>query len=178
MSTSATTGFCNSSGCYKRYSDFLADFSSNSGSWGINSQELGRETHNIDWTLTGAQSVSKPVQYINSVTTKNVIFTGDLLYGTAGTPGTQIPGKISFYNAGTVSAGTPKYWEPNGYKAYDDTRTCHTIVHQFSWNYGNYAGYWYVYVKSIVNCQNGDGIYRFRPVDRLPSDPYGGGYRL
>lgn len=172
----ASTGFCNTGGCYTRYNDFQADYSANSGTWGYGSTVLGRETHSVDWSLTGAQNISKPVQYINSVTTKNVVFTGDLLYGTNGTPGTQISGKMGLYLAGAVAGGTPRYWDPNGYKSYDTSRTCHIVVHQFSWEYGSYSGYWYSYVKSIVHCQNGDGIYRFHAVTGLPSSPYGGGY--
>lgn len=173
----ASTGFCNSSGCYTRVDDFTSYFSGNSGTWGYGSTVLGRETHNIDYKLQGAQTTSKPVQYINSVSTKSVVFSGDLLSANVGEAGSAIPGKYSPYNAGNVPGGTPKYWDPNGYKSYDTSRTCHVQVHQFSWKYGNYAGYWYSYVKSIVACKDSSGLYRFKSVSSLPASPYGGGYR-
>jgi hypothetical protein len=175
--SAASTGFCNSSGCYTRVDDFTSYFSGKSGTWGYGSKVLGREVHSIDYKITGGQMTSKPVQYINSVSTKEVVFSGDLFSVGVGQTGSAIPGKYSPYVAGSVVGGTPRYWEPNGYKSYDTTKSCHSQIHQFSWKYQNYSGYWYSYVKSIVACKDSGGTYRFKPADGLPASPYGGGYR-
>ena len=53
----------------------------------------------------------------------------------------------------------------------------HVQVIQFSWKYEGYDGYWYAYVKSPNATSPDKTIYRFRGVDVLPADPFGGGYR-
>lgn len=175
--TPNSTGYCNSSGCYNRYDDYHVDFGSNSGNWGYGGRVLGQETHYVNWQLTGAQNVSKPVQYFNSVSTTSVVFTGDLINAAAGQTGTEVPGKFSLYNAGNVPANVVARWNPNGYKSYDNTQFDHSQVHQFSWNFPGYSGYWYSYVKSVVSHSPTKTVYKFNAVNSLPASPYGGGYR-
>lgn len=172
-----STAYCNSSGCYNRYDDYHVDFGSNYGNWGYGSKVLGKEGHYVNWQLSGAQDVSKPVQYTNSVATQNVIFTGDLINAAAGQTGTAVAGKFSLYNAGNIAAGSTKRWDPNGYKSYDNTQFDHSQVHQFSWEYPGYSGYWYSYVKSVVSHSATKTIYKFNAVSSLPASPFGGGYR-
>jgi hypothetical protein len=174
----AARAFCNSSGCYTRLGDFESYFESSSGTWGYGTTVLGEQSHYVEWLLQGGQNTHKPVEYKNSVHTHEVIFTGDLFAAGPGQIGRAIEGKLSLYNAGSVAANTPARWLPNGYKSYDIDWPCHTVVHQFTWKHGSYPGYWYSWVKSIVNCEDAeDGIYKFGSDSSLPAAPFGGGYR-
>jgi hypothetical protein len=174
------TVYCNVSGCYDRYNDFQADFASTTGAWGWGTTQLGSLFFYVNWSLQGAQTTSKPVQYRNSVPTRAVIFTGDLINAAPGAAGTQVAGAFSLFGAGDIPASTTKSWTPNGYKSYDTRNIDHSQVHQFSWEYGAYPGYWYAWVKSICSAdQERDGIYKFHSAaaNQLPASPYGGGHR-
>jgi hypothetical protein len=169
---------CNESGCYRRYDDFRADFRSVRGAWGIGPRVLGHHEHEVAWQLTGSQMRAKPVFYENSVATVDVVFTGDLLNAAPGKPGTPVDGAFNIYTAGDVPAGVRRAWRPNGFKSYDDANFDHVQVIQFSWKLPGYDGYWYAYVKSPNATSPGKDVYRFRDVDQLPADPFGGGYRI
>jgi hypothetical protein len=172
----ATTDYCGSNGCYYRYDDFHADFQSYIGFWGYGSKTLGSQTTYVNWQLTGAQTVSKPAQYQNSVATTTVVFSGDLLNSAPKANGSEISGAYSIFNAGNVPANTTKSWTPNGYKSYDNKNFDHSQVNEFSWNYPGYTGYWYSYVKSICTHSPDKTIYRFDSVSSLPANYGGGGY--
>lgn len=171
-------GFCNSSGCYRRLNDFRADFQSSPGVWGFGGRVLGRQEHYVTWQLTGARMTARPVYYRNSVDTIDVVFSGDLLNAAPGVIGGPVGGAYSLHNAGAVPGGTQRAWAPNGYTAIDRSNFDHVQVIQFSWAFPGYPGYWYTYVKSLNATSTDKTIYRFRGVDQLPADPYGGGYRL
>jgi hypothetical protein len=170
-------GYCNSSGCYKRYDDFRADFESTRGAWGYGPRLLGYEEHGVTWQLTGARTTAKPVFYRNSVDTVDVTFSGDLLNAAPGRPGDPVGDAYSPYYAGAVQAGVQARWRPNGYTFLDRDNFDHVQVTQFSWSLPGYPGYWFSYVKSLNATSPGKDIYRFRGVDQLPADPFGGGYR-
>jgi hypothetical protein len=172
----ATTGWCNMSGCYNRYSDLLADYSSNYAYWGYGATTLGHAKFYVEWTLQGAQTISKPVYYWNSVATDNVVITGDLINAAPGAVGQEVPGAWNLYNAGNVPAYTNIAWNPNGYKSYDNHNWDHSQVHQWSWNYPGYSGYWYAYVKSICSHTTNKAIYRFDAASQEPANPWGSGY--
>lgn len=178
MLSPATSSFCASNGCYYRYSDFLADFQSYIGIWGYGTKTLGSETTYVEWTLTGAQTVSKPAQYENSVATTNVIFSGNLLNAAPGVIGSNVSGAYSVYTAGNVPAAYTRSWTPNGYKSYDKNNFDHTQVNEFTWNFPGYSGYWYSYVKSICTHSPDKTIYRFDSVSSLPADYGGGGHHV
>jgi hypothetical protein len=86
----------------------------------------------------------------------------------------------STHYIGNVPANRNHAWTPNGFKSFDNTTWDHSQVHQFSWKFGNYPGYWYAWVKSICTHteRRGEGaIYRFLAKDKLPAHPHGGGWR-
>jgi len=128
----ATTSYCGSNGCYYRYGDYLADFDSYLGYWGFSGRTLGFETTYVQWTLTGATTVSKPVQYKNSVPTTNVIFVGDLLNTAPGANGSSVAGAYSVFVAGSVPASYLRSWTPNGYKTVDKDNFDHSQVNEFT----------------------------------------------
>jgi hypothetical protein len=174
------SGFCDVSGCYHRTNDLRADFQSSPGVWGYDRRVLGEMTFYVRWQLAGKLTWSKPVYYKNSVATKDVIFTGDLLNAAPGRDGDPVGGAADLHYIGTVPANTNRAWTPNGFKSFDNTTWDHSQVHQFSWKFGNYPGYWYAWIKSICTHtgRRGEGaIYRFRAEDKLPAHPHGGGWR-
>lgn len=174
--TAPAEGYCEAWACRNRYDDFFADMSVH-GIWGWNGTMLGQMDGYADIQLTGAQSWSKPVRYVNTRDTHDVIFTGDLLNAAPGVEGDQIEGKFSLYLAGNAGPGESKTWGPNGYKAYDNTMWDHTLVHQFSFKHAEYPGYWYLYVKSTCMHTNDKQIYRYYGVRQVPANSDGGGWR-
>jgi hypothetical protein len=170
-------GYCNSSGCYKRYNDFYADFVSNRGSWGYGPKVLGYEDHQVEWRLSGAQMRARPVYYRNSVDTIDVVLSGNLLNAAPGRPGDAVDGTFGFYLAGKVTAGVRAGWRPNGYKSYDQSSFDHVQAMEFSWRHPDYPGTWYAWVKSPNATSPNKDVYRFRGVDQLPAQPFGGGYK-
>lgn len=164
-----------------RYDDFRGDFESSSGTWGYGSTQLGTAYYYVQWQLTGARTVSKPVRWYTSRNTINVVWSGDLLNAAPGATGTPVSGKYAPYVVGNATAYTPKTWDPNGYQSFDNTMWDHAQVNQFSWSLSGYTGYWYAYIKSISSHTTvlGTGaLYRLRAVTGLPASAYGGGYRL
>jgi hypothetical protein len=176
FATVGAPGYCNSSGCYKRYDDFRADFTSNRGAWGFGPKLLGHEDHEVVWQLAGAEMRARPVFYRNSVATTDVIFTGNLVNAAPGRTGDEIEDTYGVHLAGDVEAGHRQAWLPNGYKSYDTDNFDHVQVMQFSWKLPGYPGYWYSWVKSPNATSANKDIYRFRGVNQLPADPFGGGY--
>ncbi|MGQ0837853.1 hypothetical protein [Actinokineospora sp.] len=148
-----------------------------SGNWGYGGSVLGRVDLYASFQLTGAQTWSKPVQYKNTRSTTEVVFTGDLINSAPGATGNPVPGKWSIYNAGSVPGGLTRSWSPNGYKSYDNTMWDHSQVHQWSWKTSGYSGYWYAYIKSICTRTSDKVTYRFYSVNQLPANAYGAGWR-
>lgn len=170
-------GFCNVSGCYRRYSDYRADWASAPGTWGHGGRVLGSAEFEATWQLTGPQMVSSPVRYRNSVDTVNVAFEGLLLNAAPGRLGAPVEGTFAPYMAGPVPGGTMRSWQPNGYSSYDREMWDHVHVITFSWQHPEVPGTWYAYVKSLNATSVDKSDYRFRGVDELPADAGSGGYR-
>jgi hypothetical protein len=131
----------------------------------------------VTWQLTGARTTAKPVYYRNSVDTVEVVYSGNLLNAAPGRPGDPVDDAYSLYVAGSVPAGIQARWLPSGYTFRDQENFDHVQVMEFSWKLPGYPGYWYSCVKSLNATSPGKDTYRFRGVDQLPADPFGGGYR-
>lgn len=166
--------YCMTSGCYDQYGVTSADYEQ-TGDWGWDGTTLGLAETYVEWTLNGAQNTAKPFEYHTSVPTKNVLFEGNLLYGGVGQLGTQVSGKIGTYAISSVPAWENVYWQPNGYKSYDSSKSCYSQLDGWTWSYGNYPGYWYVSVKSIVYCKSGSAYY-FQGDNALPASPTKAGW--
>jgi hypothetical protein len=172
-------GFCNVSGCYYKYDDFHSDFQSSNGFFGVAGQTLGTVSFYVDWQITGASTVSRPVRWSTTSATVGVLWSGDLINAAKGVVGTQVPGAFAPYVLGSAAPSVQYTWNPNGYKSYDNTMYDHSQVHEFTWSVAGYPGSWYVYVKSIsahTSALGTGAIYRFRSDLGTPASPYGGGY--
>jgi hypothetical protein len=171
------TGYCNVSGCYRRYNDFRADFRSAPGAWGYGPTKLGEQQHEVVWQIVGARMTARPVYYENSVGTVAVQFSGNLLNAAPGRLGDPVGDAYGVHNVGSVPPGFRQAWRPRGYTAIDRNNFDHVLVVQFAWSHPEYPGHWYSWVKSPNATSTDKAIYRFRGVEQLPAEPYGGGYQ-
>lgn len=143
-------GTCNAQGCWNVYSTTESDFST-TGSYGWEDQ-LGTAKMYFELRLKGAQSISKPVRFQATTAVSSLVFEGERLYYSAAHPegnGVEDGRTMSFTSPKAHPADAVAQWEPNGYKAYENTVQVGGVVHQWTWTLYDYPGSWYLWAKSV-----------------------------
>ncbi len=144
-------GTCTTQGCWNVYSTTDSDFST-TGSYGWGDQKLGTAEMYFQVRLKGAQSISKPVRFQATTAVSSLVFEGERLYYSAAHPeGVGVDGgrTMSFTSPKAYPADAVALWEPNGYKAYENTVQVGGVVHQRTWTLFDYPGSWYLWAKSV-----------------------------
>lgn len=174
-------GWCQSipdpTGCFYVNSDLISSYSDVTGFYGFNDTQIGSADLSFNMRLNGAQSVSQPI-FSSSAYAKSIVFEGERLYISAAYPeGKGVNGgdSYAFYNAGSHDADGVSSWQPNGYKYYENTVAHGAVVHEVSWQDGNYPGTWYVYLKSPIFDMTRSS-YRLTTAQNVPDDPAGSGW--
>jgi len=122
--------------------------------YGYGKDILGTAYASAAWQLSGAQSWSKPVRFRATGEIQNMAFSGEMFNGAPKIPhgGSEISGTRAV--SGTTASAAPNTtisWNPNGYKAYNNTIYDHNVVTEFSWSVPGYPGYWYFYARSLCS---------------------------
>lgn len=175
LKASPQASYCFEWGCWYVYDTVTSDFSGD-GWFGWGDETLGLAGFFYEVKLNGAQSISKPVIFSSSVGAQDVIMEGErLYYSTAHPEGAPVSDGAtrSYYGpVGPVPASQEMFWEPNGYKAYENTVAHGSVVHQWSWTMSGYPGNWWAFAKS-AKFDMTPSSYRFTVPSNLGQEPLG-----
>jgi hypothetical protein len=184
----AVTGYCNASGCYKRYDDFHVDWATvGSFTYGYGGSVVGSGNAYMNWQLAGPNTTSYPARVKLSSSTTDMVGSISLLNGAQNTTGGSLL-------KGPYICCSPEWNRPHGPNityawpadrkiiTRDDTAWDNNSVVEFSWTVPGYPGYWFMWVRSVVSHttlrnSGGNSIYRFGPVNNETQAPHAEGWR-
>lgn len=166
-----TGGNCNSHGACWYVTDRYHAHNNMSGWFGWGSTQLGSVNYSQYHSLNGSQMITKP-HFDTSTSVKNLEAEGDLLHGSHYDEGSRVAGQTDWTSKSKLAADG--YWRPwgtTGYKSYSKSYLNHANVVEVSWEKGDYAGYWWMYQKSVIaEDPDGNNWYDFQsPTYRFAS---------